>query len=460
MASRSSTSLATAGTITTLSILLLASIVAFFVFFGKFRQAQRELTQERANADEFIRADERKRDDIRILKDQAGNKSSLVSFLADSYGEVMARTTGSKLETMTSFKEKLGAIPGADAAPLVQVIRDRDSEITRLKDTVAKAEADRQRATQDLQAEVERVKGIEQRANQTIAALNADVGKYKAEVESYREGVNKNKEQMDSRVERLRKDLADAQKTADDRIGKLQEENLVLQNQLAVLRGDKKTATFKAGDEYALVDGNIISVDGASRQAIISIGSLQHVPLGITFSVYSDASSLRPDEDGNYPRGKAGLEVINVGAGSATCRIVWETKGNPVVTGDVIANPVYDPKKVYKFLVFGNFDINGDGIATPAERDELAALIQSWGGKVVDDLGGDVDFLVLGERPVLPPKPAPDTPIEVMQEFIRQDRVVQRYDRLYNQAQSTSLPILNENRLFTLLGQDRNVARR
>lgn len=459
MASRSSTSLATAGTITTLSILLLASIVAFFVFFGKFRQTQRELKTFEATANEFVRADERKRDDIQALKEQAKGKS-LVGYLADSYSEVMARTTGSKLETMAGFKEKLAAVPGAEAAPLLQIVRDRDSQIAQLKDSVAKAEADRQRATQDLQAEVERVKGIEQRSNATIAALNADVGKYKSEVESYRDGVNKTKEQMDSRVDKLRKDLADAQKSADDRIGKLQEENLVLQNQLSVLRGDKKTASFKAGDEYALVDGNIVSVDAAARQAIISIGSSQHVPLGITFSVYSDVSSLRPDEDGNYPRGKAGLEVINVGSGSATCRIVWESKGNPVVTGDVIANPVYDPKKVYKFLVFGNFDINGDGIATPAERDELSALIQSWGGKVVDDLGGDVDFLVLGERPVLPPKPAPDTPIEVMQEFIRQDRVVQRYDRLYQQAQTTSLPVLNENRLFTLLGQQRNAVKR
>lgn len=459
MASRSSTSLATAGTITTLSILALAAIVAFFVFFGKFRQTQRELANERATANDFVRADERNRDDIRALKEQAKGKS-LVGYLAESYGEVMARTTGSKLETMPAFKEKLAAIPGAEAAPLVQVIRDRDSQIAQLKDAVAKAEADRQRATQDLQAEVERVKGIEERSNATIAALNADVGKYKAEVETYREGVSKAKEQMDARVGRLSKDLNDTQKSADDRIGKLQEENLVLQNQLSVLRGDKKTASFKAGDEYALVDGSIVSVDAASRQAIISLGSQQHVPLGMTFSVYSDATALRPDEDGNYPRGKAGLEVINVGQDSATCRIVWESRGNPVVSGDVIANPVYDPKKVYKFLVFGNFDINSDGIATPAERDELSALIQSWGGKVVDDLGGDVDFLVLGERPVLPPKPAPDTPIEVMQEFIRQDRVVQRYDRLYQQAQTTSLPILNENRLFTLLGQERNPVRR
>ena len=60
---------------------------------------------------------------------------------------------------------------------------------------------------------------------------------------------------------------------------------------------------------------------------------------------------------------------------------------------------------------------------------------------------------MLGSKPVLPPKPTPDQPIEVMQEYIRQDKVVQRYDALYKQAISSSVPILNENRLYTLIGK-------
>ena len=71
---------------------------------------------------------------------------------------------------------------------------------------------------------------------------------------------------------------------------------------------------------------------------------------------------------------------------------------------------------------------------------------------MLGDLQGDVDFLVLGERPVLPPRPGNDAPLELVQEYIRLDRIVQRYDRLLEQARATSLPVLNENRLYTLLG--------
>ena len=35
-----------------------------------------------------------------------------------------------------------------------------------------------------------------------------------------------------------------------------------------------------------------------------------------------------------------------------------------MVSGDVIANAVYDPKKSYRFVVFGAFDTDGDGVAT------------------------------------------------------------------------------------------------
>jgi hypothetical protein len=175
--------------------------------------------------------------------------------------------------------------------------------------------------------------------------------------------------------------------------------------------------------------------------------------LGMTFSVYSDKSQIRPDADGNYPRGKATLEVINVGESSSTCRITSEARGNPVVKGDVIANPIYDPNKTYKFVVFGNFDANRDGAATALERQDINAMIESWGGKVADDLTGDVDFLVLGERPILPPRPSAESPFEIVQEFIRRQRDVERYDQLSARATATSIPILTENRLYTLVGK-------
>jgi hypothetical protein len=78
---------------------------------------------------------------------------------------------------------------------------------------------------------------------------------------------------------------------------------------------------------------------------------------------------------------------------------------------------------------------------------DIEAMIMAWGGEVVEELTGDVDFLVLGERPILPPPPRAGSPIEIMQEYIRLDRTVQRYNDLFNQGRRRPvLPVLNENR--------------
>ena len=60
---------------------------------------------------------------------------------------------------------------------------------------------------------------------------------------------------------------------------------------------------------------------------------------------------------------------------------------------------------------------------------------------------------LLGQPPILPPRPPVDSPVEVLQAYIRLDRALQQYNELFETAQSTSIPVLNENRLYTLLGR-------
>lgn len=130
----------------------------------------------------------------------------------------------------------------------------------------------------------------------------------------------------------------------------------------------------------------------------------------MSFAIYADAASIKVDPaSGEYPRGKANVEVIAVSDTTSTCRLLSESKGNPVAVGDSVANALYDPSKTYSFLIYGNFDVNNDAIATPTEQSDLKALIEGWGGKSVDYLG-DVDFLVLGRPPDPPAPPGAPTP--------------------------------------------------
>jgi len=454
MAGRTSTNFGMGAAITILSLLALGFFVAFAVFFGKASNLRREIDQARQDQNDVVKADERNRDDIRTMIEAAKtNRQSLVTYLVDSQAATMEKVAGERRLTLANLNDRLKTVAGADSAPVLTVLSNRESEIANLKGQLDQADKARLTALADLTNEVARVTGIESRHQDTINALNTEVAQLRAEVEQYRQGTNDYKSQLDAQRDRLVNEFGEKEASLTGQLTKLTEEKLIIESQLQACRGQKNLATLKGDDESALVDATVIGTNNTDRQAFISIGRKQKVVLGMTFAVYSDKGALRPDPDGNYPRGKATLEVTSVGENSSTARITSEVKGNPVVKGDVIANAIFDPNKAYKFVVFGNFDTNRDGVGTSLERQDIQAMIVAWGGSTVEEVVGDVDFVVLGERPVVPPRPAPNAPLEVVQEFIRRQREVERYDALHRQATSTAVPVVNENRLYTLIGK-------
>jgi hypothetical protein len=81
------------------------------------------------------------------------------------------------------------------------------------------------------------------------------------------------------------------------------------------------------------------------------------------------------------------------------------------------------------------------------------AIIERWGGEVIEEITGDLDFLVLGRKPNEPLQPAPNAPRAVYDEYLRQQNRVERYEQLFDEATASSIPVLNENRLRTLIGE-------
>ncbi len=119
-----------------------------------------------------------------------------------------------------------------------------------------------------------------------------------------------------------------------------------------------------------------------------------------------------------------------------------------------MANAVYDPNYVFKFLVHGKFDVDNDGKPSEAEAEFLRSQIINWGGAVVDSeqLPGDLDFLVLGVEPPVPP-PLPNNATQIQIDFwVRQRRAHEKYQELFRQAQEAQIPVLNANRFFILTG--------
>lgn len=455
MAARTNMGVGLGITVGLLGTATLALFVLTFVFLAGKQNAEKERDSLREQFKEIVTDNERNGDDLRKLIAEAKPKS-LAAYLVEQTKAVGQKTTGSERDTPKTLAASIQqALEGSSSSNLLALIAAKDGEIAQLKKEKDLAEAARTRALTDQQNEVELTRKQKADFDAAVAAMSGDITKYKDGVDALRAQLNKAMAEMTGTVAKIKADAEDREAELNTRLTRAGDELLQAQSKISELKRKLEGQLFKPGDEASLVDGEIIGIDPVDNNVFINRGRNSRIVLGLTFEVYTNASAIRPDPStGEYPRGKASVEVIRIDQASAVCRVVRNPRGNPVVKGDVIANVVYDPNKQYKFMIYGNFDTNRDGVATIDEAADVRAMIEGWGGAVTDSLAGDLDFLVLGARPVTPPQPPATAPAESIREYLRLVRVVKEYDDLQRQATATSLPILNQNRLFTLVGRN------
>jgi len=439
-----------------LGVLAATFFVLSLVFYGGKSSAEQELKKYRDDAKEIVRETERNAPDVRAMVAEAnkGNKS-LATYLREQQQSIAERITGNRGDGPTQLLRAADAAIGPDGGSLINRLASVRTELASAQRSAADSEAARKNAEARLTETDGRIKAMEASLSKAVAGVNTDVGAMKTQSEGYRADVSRTIDDFKTTEQSIQR-AADAEKVGlTNRISSLEQEKQILEAKLRELQAARGTG-LRPTDEFALVDGRVIATDPSDARAVfIDRGSDNKIVLGMTFEVYSDKSEIVPDENtGEYRRGKAAIEVIRIDRDQALARVV-RPRGRAVDirNGDVIVNAIYDPNKTYNFVVFGNFDAQGMGTATPQGAADIKALISGWGGRVIDEIRGDIDFVVLGSRPVVPPQPAPDAPIASITEFLRLNREAQRYDELFKQAGSTSLPVLNQNRLFTLIGR-------
>ncbi|HVZ93837.1 MAG TPA: hypothetical protein VG797_04950 [Phycisphaerales bacterium] len=451
MAARTSASVGIMVTLAIFGVLSLALFVLAIVFFARVQRLTTDLNAAKNDLAVAVRADEQG-DRWEELKRLAGSRVGVVRYLDTSLQESMKAITGNPRETSEGLKGKITQAVGADAPALLRVIADRAGEMETLKTNLERSNAARDEAQAQLLAAVQRQEAVKQENQRTIDKLSGELTAYKTELERYRSGVEDTKSFMTGEVTRVKSESETTISSLQSQLDKMEADSLILKDQIRTLRGERTKETLRPADEATLIDGRIVGVNVNARQVYVDLGKRNRLVVGLTFEVYDAGASIREDEKGEYPPGKATIEVIRVDETTSLCRILRERKGNPILDGDVLANAVYDPRKVYTFTVYGNFDLDGDGLTTPQETDQIKSLISSWGGKVADDINGETDFLVLGTKPILPPQPRPDDPIELITRFVNLKQASQKYDDNFRTATQTGIPVLNQNRLFTLTG--------
>jgi hypothetical protein len=199
-------------------------------------------------------------------------------------------------------------------------------------------------------------------------------------------------------------------------------------------------------------DGKIVRVVSGSNEVYISLGRGDRILPLLTFSVHDPKLGIRSDTDGES-RGKGGIEVLEVGEKESLCRITNAEKGQRIQAGDLIFNPVFSTDKTRKFhfVVYGDFDLDGDTQFSSNERERVVRLIQSWGGVIDDTLNTQTDFLVIGNRPSAPLNPGEGAEEEgsVAKAQLAKQKT---YDDLVAEAKRSSIPVLNQNRFLGMIG--------
>jgi hypothetical protein len=204
---------------------------------------------------------------------------------------------------------------------------------------------------------------------------------------------------------------------------------------------DKQVAAFEP-------DGKVILVDSQAKIVHINLGGDDRVYRGLTFSVYDKNQPIPRDG-----KGKAEIEVYNVGESVSAARIIRSEPKNPIVVEDIVANLIWDSKKTNTFVVAGDFDLNG--IKGTDALEKIRGLVEKWGGKVADSVSINTDFVILGTPPDVPQKPTlaeTETYPNAMEKYERAVERLANYKQIQSQAEALSIPILNADRFLYFIG--------
>lgn len=433
MATRSSASTGLLVTVGVLGVSTLALFVLTFIFLGQKQTAE----EAKSAAESSLRAAQSERskaaDDVRLLAAKLGFPEA--SSAADLAGRASALTTAS----VSTVKDRLGQLEKELASVNGQLKAARD-DLAAVGPKLDAAKAAREALEAKYATTSEGV-------TTAVTKFNTDGAETRAKLEAAATAMDESVKTVTASTKTQASKDAETIRQLERKATDMQAQIDSLQRQLG--RGGRLDPI----DEGGLVDGRIAGVDPSDPALVyLDIGRDQRVVLGLTFEVFGQPSQIKADRDGNYAPGKGALEIVQVGPTSSTARVTRLARNTSLVKGDVIANAMFDPNKTYQFVIAGNFDTRRGGQATPEGASEVRALIEQWGGKVVEELTGEVDFVVLGAKPIVPPEQAGELVAADLTARNRLVRAESRYNDLLKQAAAAKIPVLNLNRLSTLTG--------
>jgi hypothetical protein len=330
---------------------------------------------------------------------------------------------------------------------LTHQVQEAQAKAKELQTQVDQARADVKKAQDDREASIATMKAQLDAFTKEQDALNAKIKEGLAERSKQQEAndaqIKEIKDENQKAVEGLNKQI----EQASTKLLAAQEKNRLQDMKIAKMIVDFREMNHPVIEIDRLAKmpkGRIAEV--IDQFAYIDKGTKDHVVPGMSFSVFSPGNLTEDSKP------KATLTVIAVHPNTSECKIKDAKLINPVLSGDLIQNVAYDPQRVYTFVVLGDFDLHNAGKASHQGQLEVKDMIQRNGGKVADELTVRTDFLVMGDEPGRPPKPAADAPPSDQEVYDAQMKAYDEFQNAKRKAAELFIPILNANRFLALMG--------
>ena len=267
--------------------------------------------------------------------------------------------------------------------PLETQIKHRRALLAPIDTYESTNRADVDRALTTNSATLKTNEGLQDKAIATFSDAMKEAPERRQELGREEERAFTTERDNDDRRRQLREDVEKQSQAIETQKKKWRGEKTGLDDRVAELEGRVRQLTnqLDSSNREFKVDGTILASEAADGFVVIGIGFAEHVRSGTKFTVFN--------RRGGKIVVKGQVIVTEVREHVSTARVLSENDGNdPLVTGDQLHNPVYDPEHTRSFAIRGDFK--------RFSRSEIARFIQESGGTVDNSLSVNVDFLVAG----------------------------------------------------------------
>ena len=331
-----------------------------------------------------------------------------------------------------------------EADSTVATLRSRLTDLTALVDRLRKSYTIQVRradeAQKDNEQKLAQAEDAVKSANDEVQALNEKLQDQKA-----KSLVNEQK--LTDQVEKSKIAIADVTRKSEEAASVATASILQANNQVALLEEDNVNLKTKlnqlTNQVFDRADGKVIRVASALKTVFLDIGRGDGLTNNRTFSVYDQSVT---NFETATPKGS--IEVVQVGNFRSEARITNENPVNPILRGDHILTPTWDPGFSLKIALAGRFDLDGDRYD---DTDKLVRLIERNGGEVVarhDEKGNvtgklspEVRYLVKGNEGLISSEDDADA-----------GRILNALREMEADASKNTVQVIDLQKLLNLLG--------